>query len=76
MENTKFLKFFFILISVVVVILIVILLFDLFSSEEPYDLPEEVKEAGEVQVNVDPTLTPLKDKEINVQDLRQMLGEL
>jgi uncharacterized protein YpmS len=75
MENAKLLKFFFILVSVVVVILIAIFLFATLSSEESYDLPEEVKEAGEVQVKVDPTLAPPKDQEINIQDLRQMLGE-
>lgn len=76
MSKNKKQGFILFLIIVAIIILIVWLTKSLFITREAeYNLPEEVKQAGQVQAKVNPESSLPTAEEIKVEDLRGMLDE-
>ena len=76
MSKSKTQKLTLFLVFIAIIIIAIWLISNLSSQEQAeYNLPEEIKQAGEVQVKVNPNSSPSAEEEINVEDLRGMLNE-
>ena len=77
MKNNKKQKFVLFLIVIVIIIVVIWLIKDFSSGTEiEYNLPKEVKEAGEVQVKVNPEpIFPIKE-EVKIEEIEEMLNQL
>ena len=74
MSKSKTQKLILFLVFVAIIIIAIWLISNLSSPKQAgYNLPEEIKQAGEIQVKVNPNSSPSAEEEIKVEDLRGML---